>query len=132
MVKIPDALPKGNYVLSWTWYTWENTQAWQSCTDIKVAKAAETSTPKPDCFQHDTQYDSNKPGNANLESGARKVTDAQTCQDTCKATEGCKCFTWNGGNNRCWLMTSCVTPSSSMSHVSGNATCDGSLPNAVV
>jgi len=40
MVKIPDGLPSGQYVLSWTWYPWERNQAWQSCTDIKVVTAA--------------------------------------------------------------------------------------------
>merc|ERR1712110_1146605 len=85
-----------------------------------------TTTPAPDCFQHDVQYNSHNMGNANLEDAPRNLLDPQSCQDACKATKGCECFTWNG-RSQCWLMTACVTPTKNSGFVAGNATCGGEL-----
>lgn len=39
MVKIPDDLPAGEYVLGWRWDCEESNQIWQSCSDVTITAA---------------------------------------------------------------------------------------------
>lgn len=71
------------------------------------------------CLVEDRQYSSQNNGNANLEKSARQASSGGDCQQICASTTGCMCFTHNVGNGKCWLMTSCVTPTTASGIVSG-------------
>eukprot|EP01062_Namystynia_karyoxenos_P006016 TRINITY_DN120_c1_g4_i1.p1 TRINITY_DN120_c1_g4~~TRINITY_DN120_c1_g4_i1.p1 ORF type:complete len:4230 (+),score=1221.81 TRINITY_DN120_c1_g4_i1:145-12834(+) len=99
-----------------------------ACDPVPSAQQAASGTGS-DC-QPGIQYNSNNPGNANLEDTYRMSEDPEGCASECAGAAGCKCFTWNGQNGRCWLMTSCGNPTPrppEFRMVSGEAGCR--MPN---
>lgn len=36
LVKVPEDLPEGEYLLSWRWDCEQSSQIWQSCADILI------------------------------------------------------------------------------------------------
>ena len=38
LVRIPDTLPAGDYVLGWRWDCEESSQVWPSCSDVTITE----------------------------------------------------------------------------------------------
>eukprot|EP01065_Artemidia_motanka_P025233 TRINITY_DN3017_c0_g1_i7.p1 TRINITY_DN3017_c0_g1~~TRINITY_DN3017_c0_g1_i7.p1 ORF type:complete len:641 (+),score=90.07 TRINITY_DN3017_c0_g1_i7:67-1923(+) len=69
------------------------------------------------------QFNSQREGNANLEEEYRITSNPAACSAQCAVTEGCVCFSYNQDNNRCFLMSSCKTPTHRHNFVAGEAGC---------
>eukprot|EP01065_Artemidia_motanka_P010188 TRINITY_DN15366_c1_g1_i1.p1 TRINITY_DN15366_c1_g1~~TRINITY_DN15366_c1_g1_i1.p1 ORF type:complete len:3775 (+),score=1043.04 TRINITY_DN15366_c1_g1_i1:134-11458(+) len=82
--------------------------SWASTSPRCTATQAKN-VQREDC-QAGVQYNSANTGNSNLESTHRLAGTADECADICADAAGCKCFTWNGKNDRCWLMSACGNP----------------------
>ena len=54
-----------------------------------------------------------------------KRNSAEECQALCSERPGCKLFTWDKGDNSCWLKECMTAEDTKADSVSGPATCTG-------
>jgi len=94
-----------------------------SCSNLAPVPTPPAPTPGSDCLEHAVRYDSHKAGNTNLLSNYMLAADGPSCQQICRNSTGCKCFTHRISTGHCWLMTSCQTPEDDDRYVSGPASC---------
>eukprot|EP01062_Namystynia_karyoxenos_P003171 TRINITY_DN1111_c0_g1_i1.p1 TRINITY_DN1111_c0_g1~~TRINITY_DN1111_c0_g1_i1.p1 ORF type:complete len:662 (+),score=206.35 TRINITY_DN1111_c0_g1_i1:66-1988(+) len=89
---------------------------------LLLCHAAARSAGQPVCSRF-TQYNSQREGNANLEDEYRSISNAADCSAQCAVTQGCACFSYNQDNERCFLMSSCKTPTPRHNFIAGDAGC---------
>ena len=78
------------------------------------------SEPEP-CFEPDTDYK----GHGLLDNQVSGVSSASACQTACRGREGCSHWTWNSGQQTCWLKQSSQGSRTKEGKVSGPRDCGG-------
>ena len=66
--------------------------------------------PAGKCITPNVLYDSHKAGNRLLDGKQRLASNSSVCQEICRATHGCVCFSHRKSLHHCWLHLQCEHP----------------------
>ena len=87
------------------------------------AASTATATAPPPPPGPNVLYDSHKVGNRLLDGKQRLASNSSVCQEICRATHGCVCFSHRKSLHHCWLHLQCEHPEHDVLFDSGTATC---------